>query len=622
MNGEQPSDETTRPARRVDRACDRFEAAWKAGRDPRVEDYLAEARQEDRPALLGELVALERELRRRGGDRASVREYRERYPGQEDRIDAAFRGSSTRGGGEDPGDPGGLTSGSEEDPPRDRRRAAPVADGADAGPEVGDWIGPYHLLEHLGAGGMGHVYRASHRWLKRIVALKVLREEIAKDDDAVRRFRREVEAVGRLSHPNIVLALDADVADGRCFLAMEYVVGRDLSRFVRERGPLPVAAACDCIRQAALGLAHVHEHALVHRDIKPANLLMAGGSVIKVADLGLARLRESGRLTRTLTQDGSLLGTPDYLAPEQAAAPHLADIRADIYSLGCTFYYLLVGHPPFPGGSYLEKVVWHQEREPEPIERHRADVPPRVARILRRMTAKRPEDRYQGPAEIVEALDATGRGPGPSRERRGSPGPVAPEVVPGREEPASAPPGRGPLASRWRFGAWAAGLSGALVGGLLLVGNPRPAPTHPDPATPREPEGERRPPPGAVPDEPAVPGPGRDATDDVRQMIEREQYYKLSGPAGPRYFVVGKDVTLDRATRDGDALAITLKVGASPRGIGLLNLEGLAELEFRSRMGSPRVVQITEAYQEVTFDRPGTLVVRIRDIRRLRYPSP
>jgi serine/threonine protein kinase len=283
--------------------------------------------------------------------------------------------------------------------------------------------GPYVLLERLGEGGAGQVFKARHRRLDRLVALKLIRKELLADPEVVGRFHREIQVLSQLDHPNIVHAYDAGAAGGTHFLAMEYVEGTDLGRLVKQGGPMPVFQACAYIRQAALGLQHAHERGLVHRDIKPHNLIMSvRDGLIKVADLGLARLPrtlgsdatvvlDGANSTGTLTpQNAMMMGTADYLAPEQALDFHKADIRADIYSLGCTFYYLLAGQPPFAGGNLAHKVAKHLQAEPPPIEQFRQDLPPRVGLVLRRMLAKRAEDRYQTPAEVAQALAPLAQG--------------------------------------------------------------------------------------------------------------------------------------------------------------------------------------------------------------------
>jgi serine/threonine-protein kinase len=298
-------------------------------------------------------------------------------------------------------------------------------------------LGSYVLLERLGEGGMGVVFKARNWKLGRVVALKVIRKERLARPDAVRRFRREIQAAAQLSHPNVVEAHDADEVDGTHFFAMEYAEGTDLARLVKQQGPLPVARACDYVRQAALGLQHAYEHNLIHRDIKPSNLLLTRGGVIKVLDMGLARLEQADDDSSTLTQEGVVMGTPDYIAPEQALDARLADIRADIYSLGCSFYFLLTGRPPFPSGTLMQKLLKHRMDEPEPVERLRPEVPAGVAAVLRRMLAKQPEARFQTPAELAAALavwDRTAIQAGPGGQA------AAPARVTAGIQVAAAPP--------------------------------------------------------------------------------------------------------------------------------------------------------------------------------------
>jgi sugar lactone lactonase YvrE/tRNA A-37 threonylcarbamoyl transferase component Bud32 len=279
-------------------------------------------------------------------------------------------------------------------------------------------LGPYLLLDRLGEGGMGQVYKAQHRRMNRVVALKVIRRDKLRSPDAVKRFYQEVQAAAQLHHPNIVLAYDADQVGNTYFLSMEYVDGRDLARLVKEDGPLPVARACDYVRQAALGLQHAFQRGMVHRDIKPHNLLVSrdpaddAREIVKVLDMGLARREGPGENQTGLTHDGAVIGTPDYLAPEQALNARTADIRSDLYSLGCTFYYLLTGRPPYRAESLTQLLLKHQMEEARPLEAYRPDIPPGVRAIVLRLMNKLPGDRYQTPAELIQALDAVRAGGG------------------------------------------------------------------------------------------------------------------------------------------------------------------------------------------------------------------
>jgi serine/threonine protein kinase len=304
-------------------------------------------------------------------------------------------------------------------------------------------LGPYVLLECLGIGGMGAVFKAEHQELARIDAVKVAHSESVSSPDAVERFRREARAVAKLRHRNIVLVYDAKETDGVRYLAMEYVEGNDLRKLVEDRGPLPIRSACEYIRQAALGLQHIHERGLVHRDIKPSNLLLQRtandhGSVeevVKILDLGLVRFLPGGEADNSpsLTQPGTSMGTPDYLAPEQALDAHTADIRADLYSLGCTLYHLLAGQVPFPGGGFPQKVARHLSQSAEPVDRLRRDVPANVAAVVRKLMAKKPEDRFQTPLALAEELGRICKGlPKPrtqdaAKRRSPSPGEDHPE---------------------------------------------------------------------------------------------------------------------------------------------------------------------------------------------------
>ena len=270
----------------------------------------------------------------------------------------------------------------------------------------------YRIVEQLGAGGMGVVYKAEHRLMERTVALKIISRGLVSDADAVERFRREVKAAARLSHPNIVTAHDAEQAGDTHFLVMEFVEGITLARLIEKRGVLPITYACHFLRQAALGLHHAHERGMVHRDVKPHNLMVTRKGQLKILDFGLARLAgpAGGKATTPdLTAADVVIGTPDFLAPEQARSAQSVDVRADLYSLGCTAYFLLTGRVPFPALTAIEKLYLHCKEEAEPVERLRPEVPPEVAAVVRKLMAKRPEDRYQTAAEVAVALAPFGR---------------------------------------------------------------------------------------------------------------------------------------------------------------------------------------------------------------------
>ena len=265
--------------------------------------------------------------------------------------------------------------------------------------------GKYRLLLRVGAGGMGSVYLCEHILMKRRVALKVLPAGQAEDKAALDRFHREARAVAALDHPNIVRAHDIDREDKLHFLVMEYVDGTSLQDVIKRFGPMNVLRAAHYVAQAAYGLQHAHEAGIVHRDIKPGNLLIDRTGTVKILDMGLARFFHDDRDELTKQYDAtSVLGTADYLAPEQALDSHGVDIRADIYSLGATLYYLLAGQSPFQEGTVAQKLIWHQVREPRSIQEFRPDVPDELAAVINKMMAKKPEDRFQTPLELAEAL--------------------------------------------------------------------------------------------------------------------------------------------------------------------------------------------------------------------------
>jgi serine/threonine protein kinase len=270
----------------------------------------------------------------------------------------------------------------------------------------GSRLGDYEILSELGRGGMGVVYKARHVQLDKLVALKLLNNRLRADSDALARFAREIKALGQLEHPHLVEASDARKADDHWFVVMRYVEGVDLHRLVKTQGPLTIAGACEAVRQAALGLEHVHQRGFVHRDVKPSNLMLAAEGTIKLLDLGLASLR-SDLASNELTAYGQPLGTIDYMAPEQARDAASVDGRADVYSLGCTLFHLLAGSPPYPAPKYrsvAEKLAAHIHDPFPDVSALRADVPKEVRELIRQMTAKQPGERIAGMSEVIARL--------------------------------------------------------------------------------------------------------------------------------------------------------------------------------------------------------------------------
>jgi serine/threonine protein kinase len=340
----------------------------------------------------------------------------------------------------------------------------------------------YVCLAKIGEGGMGHVYKARQRSLDRIVALKVLRRECLDNAKTVQRFQREIRAVGQLRHPNIVTAHDADEANGLQYIAMEYIDGVDLARKVKRGGPIAVESALDYVRQAALGLQHAHDNGLIHRDVKPGNLLVANDAgqrsrfgTVKILDLGLARIVSPAELN--LTSQGTLMGTPDFIAPEQATDPRNCDGRADLYALGCTLYYLIAGRIPFPRGGITEKLIHHQLHAPDPLADVRReklmresaksgkrfeepfyDVPAGVVAIVERLMAKRPNDRFQTGAEVADAIERV-------HDNSGGDAMTVTATQPVTCESMALGPAEIPLTTKFRPPSWQSlgGASGAIV---------------------------------------------------------------------------------------------------------------------------------------------------------------
>jgi len=359
---------------RINQVCDRFEQAWQSGSETDIESILSDAEPVDRPVLARELVAIEIRYRRERGLDVDLQDYQHRFPDVEKTWLIDSRGKSGTG-----------------------------SDHTATDSKMPQRLGEYRIIASVGEGGMGTVYKAEHEIMGRTVALKVLRAEIRSDPDLLLRFRREVRTAARLSHPNVVTAYDAGAHAGVHYLITEYVDGQDLQQIVTNRGPLSPERAVQCLLQAARGLAYAHEQGIIHRDIKPSNLLMDRTGRVKILDMGLARLEAEDQTSIDgLTVSGMVLGTLAYMAPEQAVDTRTADARSDIYSLGCTLFYLLTGRHVFDGESVTEQIHAHARQAVPSLaatgEHQSLDA------IFRKMVRKSPEDRYQTMAELVTVL--------------------------------------------------------------------------------------------------------------------------------------------------------------------------------------------------------------------------
>jgi serine/threonine protein kinase/WD40 repeat protein len=387
----------------IDKICRQYEAAWRGGQQPKVEDFLGNMREPQRSALRRELEAIQTEMRQSGKHVPSLEEFHQRLTESGLMSASEFQEFLANV----PADKHPNTA---EQVARELFRQGKLTkfqvQAVYQGKTRGLVMGNYVVLDRIGEGGMGQVYEARHQRMDRVVALKLLPSSLMKSAEAVKRFQREVKAAARLSHPNIVTAHDADEHQGAHFLVMEYVDGKDLGKLVTEEGPLSLARAVDYIVQAAKGLEYAHQQGVIHRDIKPSNLLVNAEGTVKILDMGLARIDEAiGRTDDRLTQSGQIMGTLDFMAPEQALDTKCADARSDVYSLGCSLYYLLTGRPPFIGETIGQKLAAHREQPIPSLRAVQPAVPEWLDAAFQQMLAKRPEDRPQTMTEVVALLD-------------------------------------------------------------------------------------------------------------------------------------------------------------------------------------------------------------------------
>jgi len=370
---------------RLDNLCDCFEQQLLANQKPAIETFVAGCRPATREPLLRELLTLEIDFLLQAGNDPDLQVYLQRFPEDIATVQSVFVLIC----------PNTVPSDTES--------------WTYDGPLIS--IPNYTLLSELGEGGMGTVYRALHKMLKNEAAIKVLKAGAQAKAELHELFDRETRNLGQLRHPQIVQALYAGTTeDGRPYLVMEMVKGLDVSRVVRRCGPLAVADACEMVRQAAIGLQHANECGMVHRDIKPSNLLLGWtydqAAEIKVADFGLARIRFRDGWHGSGNDANRIMGTFDYMSPEQYFTPADVDIRADIFSLGCTLYALLLGQPPFAGNyqSIGEKMLTHRDQPVASFRHLRPDVPEALEEVISYATAKNRVDRFETPLEFAKSL--------------------------------------------------------------------------------------------------------------------------------------------------------------------------------------------------------------------------
>ncbi|WP_425616926.1 SUMF1/EgtB/PvdO family nonheme iron enzyme [Anatilimnocola sp. NA78] len=466
----------------IDEFCDRFDQELVTGASPRIESFLAEAPEVAQDGLLVELLAMELEYRIRQSEAPRPDDYILRFPQQGGVIAGVFSGSKRNQFCDDrtnlsesqtaPSAEVATQSALSHPPELTNTEQTATGETLSTGPlstvmDVGGQIGPYKLLAKLGEGGMGAVYQARHTKLGKLVALKILPQHLLTRFDALSRFEREMLAVGSLQHPNIIQALDAGEITGMHYLSMEYVEGQDLQQFIQTKGTMSVDNACQAIRQAAQGLAAAHQLGLVHRDIKPSNLFVSKQTgQIKILDMGLALLAQE-ETPAALTTTGQCFGTPDYMAPEQWNDSHTCDARSDLYSLGCTLYFLLTGRPPYHSYTHrsaANKMKGHMLDAIPDLALARPDVPAEVVAIYLKLMAKTPSDRFASADELATALSPWGKA---------LPAPSAPAAAPKFQAVAKplagqSSPLRRPL-SRWLLAAGGAAALVLLLGVIIIT---------------------------------------------------------------------------------------------------------------------------------------------------------
>lgn len=384
---------TAAEAEQIDQVCDRFEKAIKAKLDPSVQGFCKLPPGPARSVLLYELLLLELDSRFSKGENPTLDEYQERYPDDAPIVEDVFeqiRWAAVQATEASPAPsvpPQGSDSVSSEQPKA---------------------FGEYIVLEKLGAGGMGQVFKALHPQMHRLAAVKTLNDEVFDSPDAIDRFFQEVQVAAGLNHSNIVMTYHAGLQDDRPYLVMEYVEGRDMAGLLAERGSLPIGEAVDYIVQAAQGLQYAHGSGIIHRDIKPQNLLVDRSGTVKILDMGLARrvepLDSAEESSSRLTQSSHIMGSWDYLSPEQAEDPRDADARSDVYSLGCTLYRLLTNRPIYVAETTMKRLIAHREAPIPSLCDARPEAPTELDAVFQRMVAKRPENRFASMDEVIEAL--------------------------------------------------------------------------------------------------------------------------------------------------------------------------------------------------------------------------